>query len=79
MALPTLNADTRVRAGVLEVACHLAGPVDGPPVLCVLSVSVQRRDNRLRTSSSGRYWSSRSSSTSPKGMTSIRVTSWPWA
>ena len=33
MALPTLNADTRVRAGVLEVACHLAGPVDGPPVL----------------------------------------------
>lgn len=33
MALPTLNADTRVRAGVLEVACHLAGPSDGPPVL----------------------------------------------
>ncbi|OGB34948.1 MAG: alpha/beta hydrolase [Burkholderiales bacterium RIFCSPLOWO2_02_FULL_66_35] len=33
MALPTLNADTRVRAGVLEVACHLAGPADGPPVL----------------------------------------------
>ncbi len=33
MALPLLNADTRVRAGVLEVACHMAGPADGPPVL----------------------------------------------
>ncbi|MBL8389124.1 MAG: alpha/beta hydrolase [Hydrogenophaga sp.] len=33
MALPLLNADTRVRAGVLDVACHMAGPVDGPPVL----------------------------------------------
>ena len=33
MALPTLNADTPVRAGGLEVACHLAGPADGPPVL----------------------------------------------
>lgn len=29
----TLTADTRVRAGVLEVACHVAGPADGPPVL----------------------------------------------
>jgi pimeloyl-ACP methyl ester carboxylesterase len=28
-----LTADTRVRAGVLDVACHMAGPVDGPPVL----------------------------------------------
>jgi pimeloyl-ACP methyl ester carboxylesterase len=28
-----LNADTRVRAGVLDVACHMAGPTDGPPVL----------------------------------------------
>jgi len=33
MALPLLNTDTRVRAGVLEVACHLAGPADGPAVL----------------------------------------------
>lgn len=33
MALPTLSADARVRAGVLEVACHMAGPADGPPVL----------------------------------------------
>ena len=33
MALPLLNADTRVRAGVLDVACHMAGPADGPPVL----------------------------------------------
>jgi pimeloyl-ACP methyl ester carboxylesterase len=28
-----LTADTRVRAGVLDVACHVAGPADGPPVL----------------------------------------------
>jgi len=33
MELTTLNADTRVRAGVLDVACHVAGPADGPPVL----------------------------------------------
>ncbi|MGM9426361.1 alpha/beta fold hydrolase [Hydrogenophaga sp. MI9] len=33
MGLPLLTADTRVRAGVLDVACHMAGPVDGPPVL----------------------------------------------
>lgn len=32
-ALPSLNADTCVRAGVLDVACHMAGPADGPPVL----------------------------------------------
>lgn len=33
MVLPQLNADTRVNAGVLDVACHMAGPADGPPVL----------------------------------------------
>lgn len=33
MALIALNADARVRAGVLDVACHMAGPADGPPVL----------------------------------------------
>lgn len=33
MALPLLNADTCVRAGVLDVACHMAGPAYGPAVL----------------------------------------------
>lgn len=33
MALPLLTADARVRAGVLDVACHMAGPADGPAVL----------------------------------------------
>ena len=33
MALTVLDAAHRVRAGVLEVACHMAGPADGPPVL----------------------------------------------
>jgi pimeloyl-ACP methyl ester carboxylesterase len=28
-----LTAETLVRAGVLDVACHMAGPADGPPVL----------------------------------------------
>ena len=28
-----LTADHRVRAGVLDVACHMAGAIDGPPVL----------------------------------------------
>jgi pimeloyl-ACP methyl ester carboxylesterase len=28
-----LTADHQVRAGVLDVACHMAGPADGPPVL----------------------------------------------
>jgi pimeloyl-ACP methyl ester carboxylesterase len=28
-----LTAETLVRAGVLDVACHLGGPADGPPVL----------------------------------------------
>jgi hypothetical protein len=33
MTLPTLKADTRVRAGVLGVSCHTAGPADGVPLL----------------------------------------------
>lgn len=32
MGVTVLTADHRVRAGVLEVACHMAGPADGPPV-----------------------------------------------
>jgi pimeloyl-ACP methyl ester carboxylesterase len=31
--MDVLTAETRVRAGVLDVACHMAGPADGPPVL----------------------------------------------
>ena len=31
--MDVLTADHRVRAGVLDVACHMAGPIDGPPVL----------------------------------------------
>lgn len=33
MTLSVLTADTHVRAGVLDVACHMAGPADGPAVL----------------------------------------------
>ena len=31
--MQTLSADTRVRDGALNTACHIAGPADGPPVV----------------------------------------------